>query len=328
MSWVVALILTAVALPPLAARALGGGPPDPGPQLAALAPVAVVPAVAAVAVAATAAWWLAVALAVPAVVAVAWQLPVPRTRPRPSARPLRESEATILRVLTINVQGGWADPAALVEAVRRGGADVLAVQELTPGMVAGLAQAGLRSLLPFSHLEDRPGSAGTGIWARWPLVPLPSVPGLRAATPRARINPPGGFPVTVTAVHPAAPFKGRARLWQRELEILRSVLADTAGPQVVAGDFNASRDHQPFRALLAVGFMECADAAGRRLWPGFTWPVELYRRRVAVPVMRLDHVLLSQDAGVVREATMTRIPGSDHRAVLAVVELISAGDEV
>ena len=109
--------------------------------------------------------------------------------------------------------------------------------------------------------------------------------------------------------------------------MIRSALADTAGPQVVAGDFNASRDHQSFRALLGVGFMECADAARRRPWPGFTWPVELYHRRVA-PVMRLDHVLLSQDAGVVREATMTRIPGSDHRAVLAVIDLQPASDEI
>jgi len=50
-TWVVALILMAVALPVLLARLAGGYPPNPGPELAALAPLAVVPAVAAVIVA-------------------------------------------------------------------------------------------------------------------------------------------------------------------------------------------------------------------------------------------------------------------------------------
>ncbi len=70
-----ALFLTAVALPPLLARLTGGHAPRPGPQLAALAPVATLPALAAVALAAASAWWLAVLLAVPAAILLAWQLP-------------------------------------------------------------------------------------------------------------------------------------------------------------------------------------------------------------------------------------------------------------
>ena len=48
MSWVVAAVLTVVSLPFLIARAAGGQPPNPGPKLAALAPVGIVPAVAGV----------------------------------------------------------------------------------------------------------------------------------------------------------------------------------------------------------------------------------------------------------------------------------------
>ena len=316
MTGLVALILMALALPPLLARLAGGRPPGPFPQLAALAPVAVLPAAAAVIIAAATDRWLAVPLAVPAVLLLIWQLP-PRRRisHQAPAEPSRKSGSAQtmvrLRLLTVNAQGGAADPAALLGTVRAHSVDVLAVQELTPQMVRRLAAAGLAQLLPFSHLDPRPGSPGTGLWARWPLTPLPPVPGLFAAAPRARIDPPGGRPVTLTAVHPLAPVSGRTDGWQRELALIRQTLAMTDGPQVVAGDFNASRDHKPFRDLLAAGFLDCADSSQSRSWPGFTWPAGGRK----LPVMRLDHVLVSRTtAGLLGEQFLRGLRGGTARS--------------
>src|SRR6267378_3492350 len=145
-SWVLAIALTVVALPPLAARAAGGEPPDPYPRLAALAPLATPVAVAGVVVAAAASWWLALLLSIPAVTLLAWQLPPARrtggdTAPMPEQLPDPAPGALTLRVLTLNVLGGSADPAAVVRAVERHRVDVLVVQELTPGMVDRLADA-------------------------------------------------------------------------------------------------------------------------------------------------------------------------------------------
>jgi endonuclease/exonuclease/phosphatase (EEP) superfamily protein YafD len=315
-----ALILMALALPPLLARLTGGYPPSPFPQLAALAPVAVVPGTAAVIIAAATDGWLAVPLAVPAVLLLIWQLP-PRRRisyQAPAARSGESGSALTmvrLRLLTVNARAGAADPAALLRTLRRHNVDVLAVQELTPHMVSRLAAAGLAQLLPFSHLDPRPGSLGVGMWARWPLTPLPPVPGLTSAAPRARIDPPGGRPVTLTVVHPLAPMRGYADMWQRELALIRQTLATIDGPQVVAGDFNASRDHRPFRDLLAAGFLDCADSSQSRSWPGFTWPTAGGR----LPVMRLDHVLVSRTAKV-RMTRAIRLPHTDHHGVLAAIE--------
>ena len=317
---VVALIFTALALPPLLARLAGGHPPTRITQLAALAPLAVLPATAAVIIAAATAGWPAVPLAVPAVILWIWQLP-PRTRTshQAAAGPSRESGAAPpvlrLRLLTINARGGAADPAAILRILQSDNVDVLAVQELTARMVSRLAAAGLEELLPFSHLDPRPRSPGTGLWARWPLTPLPPVPGLTAAAPRARIDPPGGRAVTLTAVHPLAPMHGHAGIWQRELGLIRQTLAEVEGPQVVAGDFNASRDHRPFRDLLAAGFLDCADSSPHRSWPGFTWPAA----GRMLPVMRLDHVLVSRTA-TVRMARAIRVPRTDHHGVLAAIE--------
>jgi endonuclease/exonuclease/phosphatase (EEP) superfamily protein YafD len=333
-SGVAALILTALAFPSLLARITGGHPPRPRPQLAALAPVAVLPALAAVVIAAATAWWLAVLLALPAVMLLAWQLPPPRPPGyRARAGSGLAAEEPTLRIFTLNTRGGWADAEAVLRTLRRHDVDVLAVQELTPSMMSRLA-ADLAEVLPSTHLDPRPGSAGSGLWARWPLHPLPPLPGLAAATPRARVDLAGGRPVTLAVVHVKAPTTGRATQWQRELALLGSGLAGTPGPQVVAGDFNASRDHQPFRDVLARGFLDCADAAQRRPWPGFTWPTSLdtrvnqdqprfrdwLRTWRTLPVMRLDHVLVSRAGAAVREVRTIRIPGTDHRGVLAVID--------
>ena len=320
MTGLTALILMALALPALLARLTGGYPPSPGPELAALAPLAVVPAIAAVIIAACTAWWLAALLAIPAALLLMWQLPpLRRTRLQAAAGPSpgTGSAATTLRLrlFTVNAKGGAADPAAILRILQQHSVDVLAVQELTPHMVVRLTAAGLTQVLPFSHLDPRPGSLGTGLWARWPLTPLPPVPGLAAAAPRARIDPLGGLPVTLTAVHPVAPVQGRADRWRRELAMIQQTLAAVDEPQVVAGDFNATRDHGPFRELLAAGFLDCADSSQNRSWPGFTWPAA---GRV-LPVMRLDHVLVSRTATVPMARTI-RVPRTDHHGVLVAIE--------
>jgi endonuclease/exonuclease/phosphatase (EEP) superfamily protein YafD len=315
----VACALGVLALLPLAARTAGRrAPRGPGRlgatpvQAAALSPWAAVASVSAVALAASVAWWLAGLLAIPAAVLAAGQ--VPRRR-RPVRRDPAAPAAPQLRFLTLNALFGAADPVATVDAIRRLKVDVLAVQELTPDLVHGLAQAGLGELLPSMHVEPDPGAAGTGLWSRWELTPLPPAAGLLFAAPSARVTV-EGLPVTLRAVHPVAPIMGRQRGWHQDLVRLRQALTATPGAQVVAGDFNASRDHRPFRDLLADGFADSADIACQRPWPGFTWPAN----RRYPPVMRLDHILVSPGI-TVSEARTVKIPGTDHRAVLAVLEL-------
>lgn len=314
----VALILTAAALPALIARARGGTPPGPGPRLAALAPVAALLAIAGAALAAATAWWLLLPLLVPALILAWWQRPA-RRPPSPAPAPGPGGTGQF-RVLTLNVKGGRADPDSVLHSVRQLQVDILAVQEMTADWLAALQQAGITEVLPFSHTDPRAGSAGSGLWTRWPLTPLAPLPGMKNAVPRARVEPAGGQPVTVTVVHPAAPVGWQDERWQRDLEIIRSELAGTAGPHLVAGDFNASRDHRVFRDILRAGFVDCADAARQRHWPGFTWPAD----RRYPPLMRLDHVLGSQAGCVVHQARTMRIPRTDHRGVLAVLEFSSA----
>jgi endonuclease/exonuclease/phosphatase (EEP) superfamily protein YafD len=322
---VLAVAFIALAFPVLACRMAGGT--WSSPRLAALAPLAAVVAVAGVAVAATASWWLALLLSAPAMPLLAWQLP-PVGRTSRDASPARHRPpnpappSLTLRVLTLNVNKGSADPAVIVSELKLHQVDALAVQELTPEFALRLADAGITRLLPFCHLDPRPSSAGTGLWSRWPLIPLPPVTGLAAAAPRALVEPGDGWSLTLAAVHVIAPVRRRTLAWERELGLIASALASGDGLQVVAGDFNASRDHRPFRDLLAAGLVDCADAARRRTWPGFTWPAQR-----GLPIMRLDHVLVTRPGVTVRAAEMIRVPGTDHRGVLAEISLAPAASD-
>ena len=74
---------------------------------------------------------------------------------------------------------------------------------------------------------------------------------------------------------------------------------------------------------------------------GLTWPTTLdirvngdqrrfrdwLRARRTLPVMRLDHVLVSRTGAAVREVRTIRIPGTDHRGVLAVIDLPPGGGQ-
>ena len=84
MTWVTALVLVTMALPALLARLAAGIRRVLARNWRLWAPLAVAPAITAVIIAAYAAWWLAVLLAVPAVLLVMWQLP-PLRRARSQA---------------------------------------------------------------------------------------------------------------------------------------------------------------------------------------------------------------------------------------------------
>ena len=240
-----------------------------------------------------------------------WTLPSLLSGSSVFAPPGPAAGSTGVRVLALNLEFGQADAAQVVDVVRREQVDVLAAVELTPDAVDRLRAAGLETLLPQSQLLAEPGADGSGLWSRFPLTGLDPVPGTRFRTPQARLALPTG-PVVVTVAHPSPPTS--PDLAVADLRTLGGAVAD-GSPRIVAGDFNATRDIAPFRALLGAGLADAADQVGLfgGAWPGLTWPADL----PIPPVMRLDHVLVSPrhfEVGTVRTVS---VDGTDHRGVLA-----------
>ncbi|QGN51015.1 endonuclease/exonuclease/phosphatase family protein [Micromonospora sp. WMMD558] len=223
-----------------------------------------------------------------------------------------------LRLLTANLLAGTADARVLVDLVRRHSVDVLAVQEFTPEIGAELDRLGLDTLLPHRELHPAEGTLGSGLYARFPV----SAGGVRHNRggwgfdqAYATVAVPGAPPVRVESAHPAAPYAlDQVGHWRTDLAAQPPATPD-GSLSILAGDFNATLDHGPLRALLDTGYVDAAEAAGAGLTG--TWgPYD----GDPIPPVTIDHVLVDRRIAV-RGVSVHPVRGSDHRAVLAVLRL-------
>ena len=219
--------------------------------------------------------------------------------------------ADTLRVFTLNVDAGSADPNDVVATAVTSRADVLVLQEVTSSSLSRMEQAGLGEAFP--HRAGQPisgGHFGTMVFSTASLTGVTFV-----GTDESSVMASAAFPTgTVWLVAVDVPAPDSTGAWADDLGQLVE-LGESLKPAIVAGDFEASFDHQPFRALLDTGLRD----AGERTNAGFqrTWPVDLSRYGVPLPrLTQPDHVLIGSGLAALSQNTLT-IPGSDHRGVLA-----------
>jgi endonuclease/exonuclease/phosphatase (EEP) superfamily protein YafD len=220
-----------------------------------------------------------------------------------------------LTVMAANLLHGKADPDALVRVATDHGVDVLCVQEVHQEALDAIADR-LSGQLPHHHTLPGTQGAGAGIFSRFPLTDPRTPEGYGFPPVLADVHvpidrPPGSRTLTVLSFHSKAPLgNGGAHLWSDDLARVGRLMRQHPGSLIVAGDFNATRDHRQFRDLLGGGYSDAADDAGAGLLP--TFPAK--RRRI--PIARLDHVLVGR--GLIGVAAVgAPIRGSDHRAVIA-----------
>lgn len=228
-----------------------------------------------------------------------------------------------ITVMTLNCRFGRADADAIMDAVRAHDVDVLALQELTAGLVATLDAAGIRDMLPHRQLgEDRPTDNGgfNGLWTRFaPVVaasssaqiPAADVP-MIVASP-TRNGQPADAPdsaIAFASAHTKSPMRG-CRAWSQGIVGLGRLALQRA--TVVLGDLNCGIDHPSFRKLLAAGFRDASMSALRK-------PMVSFPSWLAWPRIELDHVLISGGIDAERVETLT-IHGSDHLATVAALRI-------
>lgn len=218
-----------------------------------------------------------------------------------------------LVVASTNVFVGRADTARLIQLVRDERIDVLAVQEDTPGFTDDARMDGLQRELPYLALGDAQHAAGVSIYSRHPLRALHLATYKRRSTAALVTVPGASSPVEVQSVHPPPPFNavGLPR-WKTAIRQVRRATPTTGTPTVLAGDYNATLDHHPFRRLLERGgYRDAADEVGEAWRP--TWGRRWQK-------LTIDHVLVSRQVAV-EGVSIHDLPGSDHDVVVSRLRL-------
>jgi endonuclease/exonuclease/phosphatase (EEP) superfamily protein YafD len=223
-----------------------------------------------------------------------------------------------VRVMTANLSLGDADPGALVAAAREH-ADVVVVQELTPQAATLLTDAGMDAAFPHRALYPRDVASGIGLWSRHPVRDAGLITGFVMPFGSARLQISGvAIDPTIVVAHVTGPWPQSIEGWRADVARLPATMTDAAGRAgdgavIVAGDFNSTVDESAFRGLLRNGYRDAAEQAGAGMTP--TYPGDLW----LPPLLGIDHVL-TRNCSATSVRTMS-LPGSDHRALVATVEI-------
>jgi endonuclease/exonuclease/phosphatase family metal-dependent hydrolase len=132
------------------------------------------------------------------------------------------------------------------------------------------------------------------------------------AQPTALLELPNGYQAELICVHPTSPniVRAGAATWRKEIAVLPP---PGDRPRVLAGDFNATLDHAAFRDVLRLGYADAGREAGHALTPTWGPPGR-------GPIFTLDHVLVNRECAVL-DYSVHAVPGTDHRAVFAEIQL-------
>jgi len=243
---------------------------------------------------------------------VSWQRLSYRLPP-PADRTCQSSSEHGLSVMTLNCRFGRADPEKVVRCVQAYGIEVLALQEVKGKLLESLQAAGLNQLLPYltqgTASPDDNGGYNAIFSAHQPVKASPSVLDLpAAAVPLIELETSSG-PIRVASVHPKSPQRG-ARQWGMGIAALAR-LTHPPVPTIVMGDCNATLQHPTFRAMLAESGLHDASlhlkAGSHPTFPSAS---------ALPPLIEIDHILTDGDL-VPQSMHALRIPGSDHRALVA-----------
>ena len=233
---------------------------------------------------------------------------------RTQSQPDSMSGSASIRFLSSNLWVHATDLSALAQEILDADADVILLQELTPSHLETLERLAMFENYRWDLVAAQLDTMGAGLWSRLEIVSSERWHVNGQLQLRCVVLQPCGHFVEVVGVHMPAPDRGHVGLWASSLEQLADRVSDggtrRAVPLVVAGDFNATEDHRPFRALRQAGLVDAA-ATRHQGWR-MTWPNRT--RRWLPRLLRLDHVLVSSDFRVADYRTGRGTP-SDHAPI-------------
>lgn len=247
-----------------------------------------------------------------------------------------DGEVTVYSFNTYKSQAGLVD---LGVSVRGTGADVVVLPETDASYGVRLAQLLAQdgySFRVFSSIGDTttgidpatvkdPSALGSDTVATTVLVstglgdyersdrPAGLGSGNLVLTPVGDATLNGHARPTIVGIHTVAPAGHGTRAgWLSSVSAAAAQCTDQGSATIVAGDFNATLDHEPMRDLTG-----CSDVASTTGTGGLaTWPTS---SRTALLGATIDHVFVNRTSWLPQASKVLDVEGSDHRAVVAVV---------
>lgn len=218
-----------------------------------------------------------------------------------------------LRIMSANLLVDRADPDALRSAIADARPDVVAVQELGPGLAGVIAESH-----PNGRLDPKQDGFGLGIATRHPAavqpVSLPKRSGLSAALEPASW-PELDAPVEIVNVHLTNPIDwpwSASRAARRgQLAGLTERYLERPGARVIVGDMNSTSHWREYKGLAALGL----EAARHTRTTRATWSHFLRGPRL----LRIDHAFVAGATPISTE--VVRIAGTDHNALIVDIEV-------
>ena len=244
----------------------------------------------------------------------------------------RPIDAGALSVLSLNTEREGADVEAVAELADAVGADILVLPETTQRYGRRLAEALTeqkkesgaqpQGFAVFSDTSMPSDLAEQGIdqnsdpaYSTTVLVAT-RLGGYRQVEETAgagfgtvRLEPESGDGPVIVGAHTYPPLPGAMTWWRSSVTDVASLCRRPSAGLIVAGDFNATRDHAPLRNLggcISAG--EQAGIGGLATWPSSTGTTLLGAT--------IDHVLVDGTVWEGKKGRVVTIPGTDHRAVV------------
>lgn len=225
--------------------------------------------------------------------------------PPTTGRPPDAPDVLRFTLLTYNIDTrarNYEEQAALLREID---ADVVALQEVTPGAVDYFAEA-LSDIYPFQAMHGDEGFSGMGVLSRYTLSEdeywtEPPLGGQRVVVALAQ-------DLVLYNSHPVHPFPGTSwdpsyrRAW---IDDLLARAAAESGPLVLAGDFNTTDQTSDYERITAV-YEDAYRHASSSL--GLTFPSNL-------ALARLDYAFTNPFVVATEARVWTSWAGSDHLPV-------------
>jgi vancomycin resistance protein VanJ len=218
-----------------------------------------------------------------------------------------------LTVATHNVNAENPDPSGTARDVAASGADVVALEELTPTAAPVYEQ----SLAPTYRYHSVQGTVG--LWSKYPMSDVRAVDiklGWTRAL-RATVTTPKG-PVAFYVAHmPSVRVKLAAGFTARQRDTSADALGEAIAAErlprkILLGDLNGTMNDRSLNAVTSQ-LRSTQGAAGNGF--GFSWPASF-------PMARIDQILV-QGVAPVSSWTLPAT-GSDHLPVAARVNLATS----